>query len=164
MLTNSNFWHKIASLLHIISVKFPPTQKYLASYFVRFSLDTSSLRFSWHLSIILYVSWNVSQSNLLTQELSDKVYLVMYLSFISDMIFINLTKASDSSLSVPFMYLIIGTYSSNSKLQKSTIFVVNISYVISLWSIYTVIQLHDIIVHTYFVVITLLDSTIYVEL
>ena len=88
----------------------------------------------------------------------------MYLSFISDMIFINLTKASDSSLSVPFMYLIIGTYSSNSKLQKSTIFAVKISYVIFLWSIYTVIQLHDRIVHTYFVVITLLDSTIYVEL
>ena len=99
-----DFWHNnfinSTGQLHCFSTPI----KQLVCQCARFSLSTSSLYLCLYLSIIWYVSGNMSLSNLLTHQLSEKVSLVISLSVIQELITVILIKTSTASLSVLLIY------------------------------------------------------------
>ena len=64
-----------------------------------------------------------------------------------------------ASLSGPFVFLFMGMYYSYKIIQCSTIYVVKLSYVRFLWSVYLVIRCPNIMVRNYFRVSTIIDSS-----
>ena len=159
------FWNifgiTVLSLLHIKCVTIQIPQKYLVWQFTHFSLATSYFSFRLYLYIFQYVSGNVYPSSLLTQQISSKVTLVIYLSTIPELINGCMLKASVMSLSGTFIYLILGLYSSNNKRQHSTIFVVKFQNMILLWSVYTVIKCTNRMLNNSFRVYTILNISRY---
>ena len=105
-----------------------------------FQFFTSSLSLHIYLLIVHYVSRNVLPCNLSTPYLSCNCSLVTLLSVMSESINGNLLNVSAESLSGPSIHFILGPYSSNIRLQRSTNSVVKLSNVSFLWSVYTVIR------------------------
>ena len=127
-----------------------------------FNIFTTFFYLRWYLSIVWYVSENVLLSNFWTQQLSSEYSLVMLMSFPSELISGSLIKMSTVSLSYPFIYLIVGAYSSNSRRQRSTFSALKLSSVRFLWSIYTFIRCPKRIIWNYYRVSAILNSYCYI--
>ena len=96
----------------------------------------------------------MSPYNWLTPYLSANYSLVTSLSVASESINDSLLKATAASLSRPLIYFISGPYYSSIRRQRITLSVVRLSNVEFLWSVYTVIRCHKIIVRNSFRVST----------
>ena len=70
---------------------------------------------------------DVLLSNLSTQQLSAKYYLVIQISLMSELINGSLLKVFNTSLSVPLIYFFLGPYYFNTRRQHSTLSVVKLS-------------------------------------
>ena len=128
------------------------------NYFTHLDFSTSSLYISWYLFIVWYVSRNVLPSNWPTPHLSANCYLVTFISTMSELINGSLLQASAALLSGPLIYFISGPYSSTIRYQRSTISVVKFLNMRFLWSVYTGIWCHKIVVRNYFKFSTIINN------
>ena len=85
----------------------------------------------------------------------------MSLSINSELTSRSLLKLFAASLSVLYIYIILGTHYYNINHQQATISVVNFSYVRFLWSTYTDIIFPNIMVHNSFRVTTILKVDLF---
>ena len=146
-----NCWHFFH--FYRLAVDFNASTKYLAWWLVCLYFN-ASLYFWLCLSIIQYVSGNMSPYTLSLQYISSKVSPVTLLSLMSNLINRTLLKAYTVSSPYSYIYLIVGSYSSNINL-----FLLWNSHAWVFSGTYSVILCTNIIARKYFRISAILNSS-----